>query len=292
VTGANGLLGQKLLNLLQHQTGIDLIGTTRSGVHLPYRASYARLDLTNANAVSNFIESLRPQIVIHTAAMTQVDECELNQDACWRVNADAVRSLTSACSALGCYFMYLSTDFVFSGAYGPLDEDDEPAPINFYGRSKLAGEQIVVASGLPFSIIRTALVYGVTHDQARMNIVLWVKQSLEQGKAINVVNDQWRTPTLAEDLAEGCWRAASLRATGIFHISGSEVLSPYQIALRTAEHFRLDSSLIRPVDSESLRQVAKRPPRTGFIIEKAQRELSYKPRTFADGLAIIGQQVR
>ena len=281
-----------MLKLLQHQSGVDLIGTTRSGVQLPYRASYARLDITNANEVSHFIHSVRPQIVIHTAAMTQVDECELNQDACWRVNADAVRYLTSACSGLECYFLYLSTDFVFSGAFGPLHEDDEPAPINFYGRSKLAGEQIVTASGLPFGIVRTALVYGVTHDQVRTNIVLWVKRSLEQGKVIHVVNDQWRTPTLAEDLAEGCWRAASVRATGTFHVSGSEVLSPYQIALRTAEYFRLDSSLIRPVDSEALHQAARRPPRTGFVIEKARQQLGYEPRTFAEGLALIAEQLQ
>lgn len=276
---------------MQHQAGIDLFGTTRSGIQLPYQASYARLDITNDNAVSQLIEDLRPQVVIHTAAMTQVDECELNQDACWRVNVDAVRHLTNACSRLPCYFMYLSTDFVFSGAYGPLDEESDPAPINFYGRSKLAGERIVAASGLPFSIVRTALVYGVTHDLVRTNIVLWVKKSLEQRNAIRVVNDQWRTPTLAEDLAEGCWRAASLRATGIFHISGSDLLSPYQMALQTAEHFGLDSSLIRPVDSEALGQAARRPPRTGFMIEKAAQQLGYEPHTFAQGLGVVQQQL-
>jgi len=281
-----------LLNLLQHQADVDLIGTTRSGVQLPYRASYARLDITKANDVTHFLQSLRPQVVIHTAAMTQVDECELNQDACWYVNVEAVRHLTRACSGFPCYFMYLSTDFIFSGAYGPLDENDAPAPANFYGRSKLAGEQIVAASGLPYSIVRTALVYGVTHDQVRTNIVLWVKQSLEQGKVIRVVNDQWRTPTLAEDLAVGCWSATSLRATGIYHVSGDDLLSPYQMALRTAEHFQLDASLIRPVDSEALRQAARRPPRTGFIIEKARRELGYQPHNFAEGLKIVAQQLQ
>ncbi len=152
--------------------------------------------------------------------------------------------------------------------------------------------QIVAASGLPYSIVRTALVYGVTHDQVRTNIVLWVKQSLEQGKVIRVVNDQWRTPTLAEDLAVGCWSAASLRATGIYHVSGDDLLSPYQMALRTAEHFQLDASLIRPVDSEALRQAARRPPRTGFIIEKARRELGYQPHNFAEGLKIVAQQLQ
>src|SRR5690606_4121551 len=153
-----------------NQSDVDLIGTTRSCIQLPYRATYARLDITKANDVTHLIRDLRPQIIIHTAAMTQVDECELNQDACWNVNVEAVRYLTNACSGMPVYFTYLSTDFVFSGAYGPLDESDEPAPANFYGQSKLAGEQIVAASGLPYSIIRTALVYGITYDQVRTNI--------------------------------------------------------------------------------------------------------------------------
>lgn len=241
--------------------------------------------------MTRLIQSVRPDIVIHTAAMTQVDECELNHDACWRVNVDGVRNLTTACSDVHSYFMYLSTDFVFSGAYGPLREEDAPAPVNFYGQSKLAGEEIVAASGLPCSIIRTALVYGVTPGQVRTNIVLWVKRNLEQQQVIRVVNDQWRTPTLAEDLADGCWRAASSRATGIFHISGNEILTPYEMALRTAEHFSLDASLIQPVDSDTLRQAARRPPRTGFIIEKATRQLGFRPHSFAQGLEIVSQQL-
>jgi dTDP-4-dehydrorhamnose reductase len=126
---------------------------------------------------------------------------------------------------------------------------------------------------------------------SRSNIVLWVKNSLEQGKTIQVVNDQWRTPTLAEDLAVGCALAAKKKASGIYHISGKDFLSPYDIALKTAAYFKLDSSLIKATDSTQFKQPARRPLTTGFIIDKARKELSYEPHSFDEGLAVLASQI-
>jgi len=126
---------------------------------------------------------------------------------------------------------------------------------------------------------------------SRSNIVLWVKKSLEDGKRINVVNDQWRTPTLAEDLAMGCYLAASQKAKGIYHISGSEMMTPYDIAIATANFFNLNASLITSANSSTFTQPAKRPPKTGFIVTKAQRELGYKPHTFTEGLSVLASQI-
>jgi dTDP-4-dehydrorhamnose reductase len=232
----------------------------------------------------------QPTHLIHTAAMTNVDECELNQDACWLHNATAVGYLVAACTTHQVHLTHVSTDFVFSGEEGPLTEDAVPAPINFYGRSKLAAEQLVQASPGPWVIVRTVLVYGTAHDYGRTNIVLWVRDSLRAGKQIKVVDDQFRTPTLAEDLAEGCWLAAKRKATGIYHISSSEVLTPYQMALQVATYFQLDRSLITRVDGSSFSQPAKRPPRTGFIISKAQQELGYQPHDFQSGIALLARQ--
>jgi dTDP-4-dehydrorhamnose reductase len=121
--------------------------------------------------------------------------------------------------------------------------------------------------------------------------VLWVKKSLEEGKTINVVNDQWRTPTLAEDLAMGCYLAATKKAKGIYNISGEEMMTPYDIAIRTAEFFGLDKSLIKETDSTKFKQPAARPPKTGFIVEKAKRELGYQPRSFEEGLKVLAEQI-
>lgn len=224
--------------------------------------------------------------------MTQVDPCEQDRQACWRVNVDGVANCIAACNKLPCHFIYLSTDFVFSGEYGPLSEEDKPGPVNYYGKSKLAGEELVRNMPGTWSIVRTALVYGITHDMGRSNIVLWVKRNLEQGKVIHVVNDQWRTPTLAEDLAAGCWLVASQAAAGIFHVSGKDLLSPYQIALKTAAYYDLNAALIKETSSEALQQPAQRPLRTGFILDKARDVLGYEPHTFDEGMALMASQMR
>jgi dTDP-4-dehydrorhamnose reductase len=126
---------------------------------------------------------------------------------------------------------------------------------------------------------------------SRSNIVLWVKNSLEQGKTIQVVNDQWRTPTLAEDLAIGCYLAATKNARGIYNISGKDFLSPYDIAIQTADYFGLDKSLIKKTDSTQFKQPARRPLTTGFIIEKARIELGYEPHSFLEGIRILAEQM-
>lgn len=288
VTGANGLLGHKLTLLITQDPSVEAIATARG--QLKYSLSNGlveKLDVTDALQTERVIASLKPEVVIHTAAMTQVDQCETEKEKCWLNNVKAVGNLVQACEKTGAHLIHLSTDFIFDGTQGPLDETAKPNPISYYGQSKLAGEEIVQKSKLSWTILRTVLVYGVTPDMSRSNIVLWVKKSLEEGKSINVVNDQWRTPTLAEDLAMGCLLAAKKKAQGIYNISGEEMMTPYDIAVQTAHFFHLDSTLIKVTDSTQLRQPAARPPRTGFIVEKAKRELGYRPHTFEEGLAVI-----
>lgn len=206
-------------------------------------------------------------------------------------NATAVEYIVEACQTHQVHLVHVSTDFIFDGSAGPLDETAEPKPVNFYGESKLAAEKIIQRSNISWSILRTVLVYGITNNMSRSNIVLWVKKSLEEGKTISVVSDQWRTPTLAEDLAMGCYLAAAKKATGVFHISGKDFITPYDIAVKTAEFFKLDKALIKPTNSEQFKQPARRPLKTGFIIEKAKKELGYEPHSFLEGLDILAKQI-
>lgn len=292
VTGANGLLGQKLIALLSREPAVELIATARGSLRAPLTAgTFHTMDITREDQVDKVIAETQPDAVIHTAAMTQVDQCETEREACWFNNVTAVGYVARACERHKAHLIHLSTDFVFDGTAGPLDEAAVPNPISYYGESKLAAEHIVKALTTPWTIVRTVLVYGVTKDQSRSNIVLWVKKSLEDGKTIRVVNDQWRTPTLAEDLAMGCWLVAKWKAAGIFNISGDEMMTPYQIALRTAEHFNLNTHLIVETNSSEFKQPAARPPKTGFIIDKARRELGYAPHTFSEGLGILATQL-
>lgn len=292
VTGANGLLGQKLSRLLIDDGGTTPILTARERLTFPTaRAEFHPMDITDSKAVRQVIRSVRPDVVINTAAMTLVDQCETQQDQCWKNNVIAVENLIAACAETQTHLIQVSTDFIFDGSHGPLDESASPNPVNFYGKSKAAAEKLIMDSEINWAILRTVLVYGITNDLSRSNIVLWVKENLEKGKSIKVVNDQWRTPTLAEDLAMGCYLAAKKHAKGIYHISGKDFMTPYDIAIATADFFNLDKSLIVPADSSTFTQTAKRPAKTGFIIEKAKKELGYHPHSFKEGLAILAQQI-
>lgn len=293
ITGANGLLGQKLVHCIKNSEH-ELIATARGENRMITQDgyTYVSMDVCSKNDIDSVIGQYKPDCVIHTAAMTNVDQCETEKEACDSLNIDAVDYLVNACNANGSHLIHVSTDFIFDGEDGPYLEDAVAKPISYYGESKLKSEEIVIAKSKSWAILRTVLVYGITEGMSRSNIILWVKNSVESEKSINVVNDQWRTPTLAEDLAQGCFLAATQTATGIYNISGEELLNPYQMAIKTADYFNLDKSFINETDGSKFQQAAKRPPKTGFIIEKAKKELGYKPHTFEEGIKIVDQQIQ
>ena len=294
ITGSNGLLGQKLVKQIVEEGKHELIATARGENRLPKASTYTyqSLDITDRTAVLQAVSAVKPDVIINTAAMTNVDQCEDDKENCDLLNVKAVRYLIEACKKNNSFLLHLSTDFIFDGKDGPYKEEAEANPISYYGESKLAAEKLLLNSDINWAIARTVLVYGIAHDMSRSNIILWVKSSLEKGIHIDVVNDQWRTPTLAEDLAKGCLLIADKKAEGIFNISGEELLTPFDMAMRTAEFFKLDKSLINETDGSKFKQRAKRPPKTGFILDKAKEVLGYKPVTFEQGIAILAEQIK
>jgi len=293
ITGSNGLLGQKLVYSLRLNKDIETIATARGENRLTIKDQYIYhvLDLTNKDEVTKAIHQFKPDCIIHTAAMTNVDACEREPAECELQNIETVKNLLAACKGSNCHFIFLSTDFVFDGTSGPYQETDIPNPLSVYAKSKLAAEHLVTDSGLPWSILRTIIIYGVTDDVQRSNVVLWTKNSLEQGKDITVITDQLRGPTLAEDLAEACIQTALRKAQGIFHISGEETMPIIEVSNRVADFFGLDKKYIHPISTAELNQPAARPLKTGFIIDKAKRELGYAPHTLEEGLAIVKRQL-
>lgn len=292
LTGANGLLGQKLVEKIAANPDWDFLATGRGEARfVTPDVRYAQMDIENANDVQRVFAEFKPEIVIHSAAMTNVDACELDQEASYKANVVATENLLKAAEEHNSFFLHLSTDFIFSGEDGPYDEKAEADPVNYYGECKLEAEKKVMQAKLRWAIARTVLVYGVTPGMSRSNIILWVKKSLEEGKDIQVVDDQLRSPTLAEDLADGCLLIAEKEAEGIWNISGKEMLTPYQMAMQTAEYFNLDASHINRTDSTIFKQPAKRPPKTGFLIDKAVRELNYRPHSFKEGIALLARQL-
>jgi dTDP-4-dehydrorhamnose reductase len=294
ITGSNGLLGQKIIYGYKNDSSVTLVATARGENRMQDKSGYAyvELDITNREQVFRVLREQNPDTVINTAAMTNVDACEEDKAGCDLLNVTAVQFLADACNELNIHLIHLSTDFIFDGENGPYAEDDEPNPLSYYGESKLLAEKIVEECTCPWTIIRTVLVIGITEGMSRSNIVLWAKGALEKGQKINVVDDQFRTPTLAEDLADGCMLVAKQKATGIFNVSGKDFMSIYELVQHVAHHFKLPTHLIQKSSSDSLNQAAKRPPITGFILEKAMGQLGYNPHSFTEALEIIDSQIQ
>ncbi|MBL6872219.1 MAG: SDR family oxidoreductase [Flavobacteriales bacterium] len=294
VTGSNGLLGQKIIYSLIERKDIDLLASSKGLNRLITKSGYKYIDLdiTKNDEVKKVFENETPDAVINCAAMTNVDYCEENQDSCWEINVNAAENLAKSCEVSKSHLLHLSTDFVFDGKSGPYTENDKPNPLHFYAKSKLKSEEIVKKIMTNWTIARTIIIYGITDNMSRSNIVLWAKSEIGKGNTINVVNDQYRSPTLAEDLAKGCISIIDKSAYGLYHLSGPKTYSILDLVYQVADFYNLDKSLILPVTSASLNQSATRPLSTGFDITKAKKDLDFNPVDFLEGIKIMDQQIK
>jgi dTDP-4-dehydrorhamnose reductase len=296
VTGSNGLLGQKVVEALRQRKDVKLIATSKGENRISRQAGYIyeSLDITQQGEVDAIIKKYHPNSVLNTAAMTNVDACETQREGCYALNVSAVQYLIQAMEKTvpDAQFIHLSTDFVFDGLKGPYKEEDKPSPLSYYAETKYESEKRVEVCKLKWAIVRTIIVYGVGERMSRSNLILWAKEALSKGQKINVVDDQFRSPTLAEDLAAGCIAVADKEAQGVFHISGPHTFSILELVYKVADFWKLDKSLITPSKSDTLKQPAVRPPRTGFIIDKARKVLGYNPHSFEEGLEVVDRQLK
>ena len=286
ITGSNGLLGQTLVNLLMKEPeNYSVFGLSKGDNRMNRNDFlYYDIDITNYSQLEECITYIQPSFIINTAAMTNVDTCELKPEECNNLNIEAVKYLTQICTKLNIHFIQISTDFIFDGSKGVYKETDLPNPLSIYGHSKLKAENIVKNSGVIFSILRTILVYGKGVNLKRNNIVLWVKDMLENNKEITIVDDQYRMPTYVEDLAMACKLIVDKNISGVYHISSNELLSVFEIANQIADVFGLNKKLIKPISTKTLNQKAIRPQKTGFDLSKTIKELDFQPTSFLLGL--------
>ena len=282
ITGVNGFLGQHLAKNFASKND-EVIGISRGPSRLPTGdIIYEEVELTDRAMVQQLLQKHQPDVIVHTAALSKPDECNNNRDHCLQVNVEATRHLLQSATSL---FIYISTDFIF-GEDGPHNEDATPGPLNFYGESKWMAEKAVKQSGLNYAIVRPVFIYGKVWPGLRPSFLHWVKNSLEQGKSIKVVSDQLRTPTFVDDICNGIAAIIDKNTTGDFHLAGKDILSPFQMAIATAEVLGLDASLIENVTSETFPEPVKRAKRSGLIIEKAKTELGYDPVSFKEGVRL------
>jgi len=289
ITGSNGLLGQKIVRHLLKADYIFL--ATSKGENRNQdcpKDCYASLDICDENEIEQLFHVFQPTHVIHTAAITNVDHCELNPEECNEVNFIASMKLFNAAQKINAHFQLLSTDFVFDGQKGNYSEEDAVGPMSVYAASKVDAENGLIQDDYEnWSIVRTIIVYGIGNNLSRSNIICWAKDALSKGQEMNIVDDQFRAPTWADDLAWACIQICKLNKTGKFNISGPETLSIYSIVERVAKHFQLSTEKLKKSSSSTLNQPAKRPPHTGFDLTKARNDLGYNPKTIEETLDLI-----
>jgi dTDP-4-dehydrorhamnose reductase len=289
ITGSNGLLGQKIVAQCL-KNGYEFLATSIGGnrnSNCPEQ-KFMTMDISNKLVVNQVFQAFYPTHVIHTAALTNVDYCESNQDECQQINVLGTHVLFAASIQYEAHFEFLSTDFVFDGVQGNYIETDQVNPLSVYAESKVEGEELLINSDYKnWSIVRTIIVYGEGENLSRSNIVLWAKGALEKGEPLNIVDDQYRSPTWADDLAWGCLEILRRNQKGIFHLSGPQTMSILELVQRIATHFGYKTSQLTPLKSENLNQAAKRPPKTGFNLSKAIELLGYKPKTLEETLDLM-----
>lgn len=292
ITGSNGLLGQKIVRQLLKEN-IHFIGTSKGENRNPDLpdSHFKSMDITDKENTFSVVSEFKPDVIIHTAAMTNVDACETNPETCQMINVTGTKNCFEAAKTIGAQLVSLSTDFVFDGENGPYKEEDKRNPLSIYAKSKVDAEDLLIeADYRNWSIIRTIIVFGKGNNLSRSNIVLWAHEALQSGKELTIVNDQFRAPTWADDLAWACIESGKRNAKGIYHISGPKTYSIFDLVLEIGKFHNMPIDNIEPISSTSLNQAAKRPPRTGFILDKAMNELGYKPKTFAQALEALGLQ--
>jgi len=289
ITGSNGLLGQKIVKLCLER-GLNFIATSKGDNRNPDcpKEKFLSMDISESLEINKIFQFYYPTHVIHTAAITNVDYCEDHIEECQRVNVLSTTFLMNACIEFKSHFQLLSTDFVFDGIKGNYSETDEVNPLSVYAKSKVDGENFLLQSIYKnWSIVRTIIVYGEGHNLSRSNIVLWAKEALKSGNDLTIVDDQFRAPTWADDLAWACIAILEKEKNGIYHICGPETMSIVDLVYRIADHFKLPKNKIIPIQSNTLNQAAHRPPKTGFNLLKSQTELEYNPKTLEETLDLI-----
>ena len=292
VTGANGLVGTKVLErLLQDPTAEPLAAyhQTRTNEYLG-DLPFWWLDATNADDVERVFDSARPDAVVHAGAFTNVDGAERDRDRAWASNAEGTGILARACAARGTRLVYLSTEYVFDGTAGPYRESDPVNPQGWYAKSKEAGEQAVKTAGGNWAIARTTVVYGYA-AHVRANFVLWLLGELRAGRRVRIVEDQIGSPTLAENLAEMVLALAASDTVGVFNTAGADVLSRLEFSRQIATTFGLDAGLIDSTTTAALGQAAPRPLQAGLLMDTFKAAFPDVPvLAVAEGLSIVKRQ--
>jgi dTDP-4-dehydrorhamnose reductase len=285
VTGASGLLGHKVAQLALER------GHAVYSIYKEHPTNFGtpiKLDLANQSEISKVITELEPEAIIHSAAYTDVDGCETNQDLAWKINAEATKHVAIASASIDSHLIYVSTDYVFDGEKGLYVEEDKTNPISYYGYTKLKGEEFIEKHAKKWCIARPSVLYGWM--DYKPNFATWLINSLNQKKEVKVLKDQYVSPTLNTNLAQMLLEITQRKITGIMHTAGCTRISRHEYALKLAEVFNLDRDLIKPAKMSEMPWKAKRPKDSSLNVNKATAQLNKKPLALNQAFEIMKKE--
>ena len=290
IIGSNGMLGQRLTEFYKLSGDVELLTCSIEDKSFIKDVEYRKLDITDVSEVKSVVMDFFPDEIINTAAFTNVDGAEKEKESAWKINVGGVKNIARYAQAIDAHVVHISTDYVFDGKNGPYSETDKPNPIGYYGRTKLASENELKVSGARFSVVRTNVLYGPAKF-GRPDFVKWVVSSLRNGTEIKIVTDQFGNPTFIDDLVFGIDAIVERQAESTYNIGGKDFLTRFQFTMKIAEFFELDKSLIKPIITADLHQLAARPLKSGLVISKAKSELGYNPHSVNDALKIMQKEL-
>lgn len=289
VTGANGMLGQRAIHFFKKNDNVQLLGTSFEEGFVYTGVDYLQCDISNREKIKELVANFCPDIIINTAAFTNVDLSEKERESAWKINVKGIEYLSEAARVIDAHIIHISSDYIFDGSSGPYPENAIPNPVGYYGRTKLASENALKISGSIYTILRTNVLYGIA--EGRSDFVRWVVESLRAGKPIRIVTDQVNNPTFIDDLVQAISKVIEFKKQGVYHIGGREFLTRFEFTELIADFFSLNKKLITPILTEELKQLAKRPLKSGLLTLKAETELGFKPHLIGETLAIMKREL-
>jgi len=289
ITGASGLLGSKLCELAIRKNHEVYAAYNQ---HTPLHGTPIQFDISDKKTVEKIFDKVKPEAVVHAAALTNVDKCELEKELAWKINTEGTKNIAKLCKKHQAFVTYISTDYVFNGEKGMYEENDEPDPVNYYGLTKLKGEESIKNLTDEHCIARASVIYGSIPATDKINFALWLLKKLKNREKAKIVTDQWNSPTLNTNLANMVLEVLERKLTGIFHLAGATRLSRYEFAKFLAETFSLDTNFITPVSSKEISWIAKRPKDSSLNIKKAQQTLKNKPLKIEQALNKMKKEIQ
>jgi len=286
VTGSAGLIGSQVTKdlVLENHEVYSCYHDDK-----PIYGNPLQLDLTSQDKIIKTIREIKPDSIIHLAAMTNVDLCETQQELAYLINTKATEILAKQAAKLDTFFVYVSTDYVFDGKRGKYSEDDSTNPLGYYGKSKLKAEEALNELASSWCIARTSTPFGIHSN--KKSFPIWIKESLEAKKEIPVLIDQFTSPTYVPNLSKMLIEIVKRQILGVIHTAGASRISRYELAILMSEKLHLDKELLKPIQTSDMTWNVQRPKDSSLDVSKATEILNEKPQTIQHSLNLLIEKI-